>query len=67
MSRSDHDLVNFGEDHELDYVLRKYGHSQSAANREKLTELGKRAKTELNVRVLTHAQLYQYIEKFGLA
>lgn len=51
---SDYATVNFGENHELNYHLKKHGLSQSKGNRETLTELGSGLKEKLGKRVLTH-------------
>ena len=51
---SDHATVNFGEDHELNYHLKKNGLSQSKDNREALIELGKSVKEESGKNILTH-------------
>ena len=44
---SDNATVNFGEDHELNYHLKKNNLSQSKENRETLITLGKAVKVEL--------------------
>lgn len=51
---SDYATVNFSENHELNYHLKKHGLSQSKGNRETLTELGSGLKEKLGKRVLTH-------------
>lgn len=61
MSLSDHEYVNFSEDYEMDYHLRKAGKQQSAANRATLRKLGPELKASLGVTYLTHAQLHGYI------
>jgi large subunit ribosomal protein L21 len=65
---SDHATVNFGEDHELNYHLKKNGLSQSKENREALIALGKEVKAELGKDVLTHedvdAAIVKNIESF---
>ena len=43
---SDNATVNFGEDHELNYHLKKNNLSQSKENRETLITLGKAVKVE---------------------
>ena len=40
----DKELVNFGEEHELNAILSKFGKSQSQKNRATLGELGKKCK-----------------------
>lgn len=54
---SDHDTVNFSEDHELNYHLKKNGLSQSKENRAVLTTLGGEAKEKLGKNVLTHEEV----------
>ncbi|WP_449400178.1 50S ribosomal protein L21 [Chryseobacterium wanjuense] len=60
---SDNETVNFGEDHELNYHLKKNGLSQSKENREALVTLGKEVKAELGKDVLTHADVDAAIVK----
>ncbi|SEW44480.1 large subunit ribosomal protein L21 [Chryseobacterium wanjuense] len=60
---SDNETVNFGEDHELNYHLKKNGLSQSKENREALVALGKEVKAELGKDVLTHADVDAAIVK----
>jgi large subunit ribosomal protein L21 len=51
---NDSDAVNFSEDHELNYHLKKNELSQTKENRETLITLGKELKAELGKEVLTH-------------
>ena len=37
-------FINFSEEHELDYILKKYGKEPSKENRDLLKEFGKKAK-----------------------
>ncbi|WP_419869451.1 50S ribosomal protein L21 [Chryseobacterium sp. CT-SW4] len=60
---SDNATVNFGEDHELNYHLKKHSLSQSKDNRETLTVLGKELKEELGKNVLTHEDVDALIVK----
>lgn len=60
---SDHATVNFGEDHELNYHLKKNNLSQSKENRETLITLGKAVKVELEKKVLTHEEVDAAIVK----
>ena len=60
---SDHKTVNFGEDHELNYHLKKNNLSQSKDNRELLITLGKALKVELEKNILTHEEVDALIEK----
>lgn len=59
----DRATVNFGEDHELNYHLKKNMLSQSKENRETLIELGKEVKAELGKKILTHEDVDAAIEK----
>ncbi|CAD0222269.1 hypothetical protein SOVF_203120 [Spinacia oleracea] len=54
---SDNATVNFGEDHELNYHLKKNNLSQSKENRETLITLGKAVKVELEKNILTHEEV----------
>ncbi|ASW75462.1 50S ribosomal protein L21 [Chryseobacterium piperi] len=54
---SDNATVNFSEDHELNYHLKKNNLSQSKENRETLITLGKAVKVELEKKVLTHEEV----------
>ncbi|REC43810.1 50S ribosomal protein L21 [Chryseobacterium pennipullorum] len=60
---SDNATVNFGEDHELNYHLKKNGLSQSKENRETLITLGKAVKVELEKNILTHEEVDAAIVK----
>ncbi|MBB4807282.1 large subunit ribosomal protein L21 [Chryseobacterium defluvii] len=60
---SDNATVNFSEDHELNYHLKKNGLSQSKDNREALITLGKEVKAELGKDVLTHEEVDAAIVK----
>ncbi|PIF43972.1 large subunit ribosomal protein L21 [Chryseobacterium sp. 52] len=60
---SDNATVNFGEDHELNYHLKKNNLSQSKENREMLTTLGKAVKVELEKNILTHEEVDAAIVK----
>ncbi|SEG00667.1 large subunit ribosomal protein L21 [Halpernia humi] len=59
----DRATVNFGEDHELNYHLKKNNLSQSKENRETLIALGKEVKEELGKKILTHEDVDAAIEK----
>lgn len=60
---SDNATVNFGEDHELNYHLKKNNLSQSKENRQVLITLGKEVKAELGKDVLTHEDVDAAIVK----
>ena len=50
---ADKDLVNFSEDHELNYCLKSAGKRQTQENRDVLVYLGRQVKQNLGRRVLT--------------
>ena len=60
---ADKDLVNFSEDHELNYCLRSAGKRQSQANRDTLIDLGRQVKQDLGKRVLTQDDVRGAIDK----
>lgn len=59
----DRATVNFSEDSELNYHLKKNNLSQSKENRETLISLGKDVKEELGKRVLSHEDVDTAIEE----
>ena len=66
MPPSDHDLVNFDQDYELNYILKVYGKSQSEENRTFLKEEGGKAKKDLgktSSQRITHKEFYTHLEK----
>lgn len=60
---ADKDLVNFSEDHELNYCLRSAGKRQTQANRNTLIDLGRQVKQDLGKRVLTQDDVRGAIDK----
>ena len=60
-------FINFSEENELDYILKKYGKETSKENRDLLKEFGKQAKELLEKTMLGHQDLYKYIEDNSLA
>ncbi|HDM8222599.1 TPA: hypothetical protein P0E24_002138 [Vibrio campbellii] len=60
---ADKDLVNFNEDHELNYCLRSAGKRQTQANRDTLIDLGRQVKQDLGKRVLTQDDVRGAIDK----
>ncbi|NOJ19334.1 hypothetical protein [Vibrio jasicida] len=60
---ADKDLVNFSEDHELNYSLRSAGKRQTQANRDTLIDLGRQVKQDLGKRVLTQDDVRGAIDK----
>ncbi|MET2970627.1 hypothetical protein [Vibrio harveyi] len=62
---ADKDLVNFSEDHELNYCLRSAGKRQTQANRDTLVDLGRQVKQDLGKRVLTQDDVHGAIQSNG--
>ncbi|EGQ8005265.1 hypothetical protein G5Y06_002823 [Vibrio parahaemolyticus] len=62
---ADRDLVNFSEDHELNYCLRGAGKRQTQANRDALVDLGKQVKQVSGKRVLTQDDVRGAIQNHG--
>ncbi|MFM2622718.1 hypothetical protein [Vibrio owensii] len=60
---ADKDLVNFSEDHELNYCLKSAGKRQTQANRDTLIDLGRQVKQDLGKRVLTQDDVRGAIDK----
>ena len=59
-------FINFSEEHELDYILKKYGKETSKENRDLLKECGKQSKQLLGKTMLEHQELYKYLEDNSL-
>lgn len=59
----DHDYVNFSEEHELNYQLRKVEKSQSRKNREELVAMGGELKEETGKTHLKHGEFHDYVKK----
>lgn len=53
--------VNFSENHELNYMLRRIGKRQTQQNRDTVVTLGKTLKKTLKVRTLTHQQFIPFL------
>lgn len=65
MSYSDHDLVNFGEEYEVNYILKKFDKRQTESNQKVLTDIiGPECKKTLGKTRVTHADLYPYVKKY---
>ncbi|WP_199450398.1 hypothetical protein [Vibrio harveyi] len=62
---ADKDLVNFSEDHELNYCLRSAGKRQTQANRDTLVDLGRQVKQDLGKCVLTQDDVRGAIQSNG--
>ena len=61
MALSDHEYVNFSEEYELNYHLRKVSKQGSIANRATLRTMGTELKAHLGKKFLTHAEFHAYI------
>lgn len=61
MALSDHEYVNFSEEYELNYHLRKVDKQQSISNRDTLRKMGVELKSGLNKTFLTHAEFHTYV------
>jgi hypothetical protein len=61
MALSDHEYVNFSEDYELNYHLRKVNKQESIANRATLRTMGAELKARLGKTFLTHKEFHAYI------
>ena len=59
-------FINFSEEHELDYILKKYGKEPSKENRVVLKGFGERAKKLLGKTMLGHEEFYKYLEDNSL-
>ncbi|GKX54279.1 hypothetical protein SOASR030_03910 [Leminorella grimontii] len=61
MGLNEREFVNFSEDYELDYHLRKAEKQKSEVNRMTLRIMGNELKKRLDAQRVTHEQLHGYI------
>lgn len=61
MSISDHDYVNFSEDYELNYHLKKVDKRQTESNRDTLKIMGRELKTQTGKARLQHGEFHTYV------
>ncbi|QTF09805.1 hypothetical protein [Brenneria izadpanahii] len=61
MAISDHDYVNFSEDYELNYHLRKVNKRETEKNRSTLRTMGTELKNQLGKTRVTHSEFHAYI------
>ena len=61
MGISDHDYVNFSQDHELNYHLRKVDKRQTENNRNTLRSMGNELKSRLGKSRVTHGEFHPYV------
>lgn len=62
--KSDWKYIDFGVDHEMDYILRRFNMTQNEDNREFLRSLEAKAKAFFKKKSqdnLTHEEFYQYL------
>lgn len=62
MALSDHEYVNFSENYELNYHLKKVNKQESMTNRVTLRIMGTELKARLNKTYLTHVEFRAYIQ-----
>jgi hypothetical protein len=58
----EHDYVNFSEEHELNYHLKKVNKRQTEDNRAELVKMGDELKSELDKDRLTHSEFHPYVQ-----
>ncbi|WP_350654182.1 hypothetical protein [Pseudoalteromonas sp. D48-MNA-CIBAN-0056] len=63
MSIEDHDYVNFSEDYELNYHLKKVDKRQTEKNRDTLKDMGKELKKATGKTRLQHGEFHSYVLK----
>lgn len=60
----DYELINFEEDHEMDYILaNKYQKRKTVNNRNLLRVFGKKCKEQLGKKILTHKEFYSFLDE----
>jgi len=62
MGMSDHDYVNFSQDYELNYHLKKVNKRETEKNRNTLKTIGSELKVKLGKTRLTHAEFHPYVK-----
>lgn len=60
---NDNDYVNFSEQYELDYILRKFNKKQSLTNRVYLVALGNDYKNSTGKSRLQHEEFHSYVRE----
>lgn len=60
---NDHEYVNFSEDYELNYILRKFDKRQTQENRDRLVDMGKRLKASTGKQRLQHGEFHTYVRQ----
>lgn len=59
----DYEYVNFSQDHEMNYRLRRVDKRQTESNRDELRTMGKELKSNLSKTRLTHGEFHPYVLK----
>lgn len=59
----DHEYVNFSQDHEMNYILRKFDKRQTEGNRAQLRIMGNELKELLGKSRLTHGEFHPYVQR----
>lgn len=60
---NDHDYVNFSQEHELNYILRKFDKRQTQDNRSALSRMGDSMKASTGKPRLQHGEFHAYVKK----
>lgn len=64
-NRADANLISFTQNHELNYVLRKYGKRLTVTNRALLREVGVRFKKNTQFKPHNRENFYKYVERYS--
>jgi len=62
MAINDHEYVNFSEDYELNYHLKKVDKRQTQKNRDTLVVMGNELKQKLGKTMLRHDEFHAYVK-----
>lgn len=65
MATKDQKYINFSEDYELNYILKRYNKRETNKNRELIRNHGQTCKNSLGKRSITHETFYQFLEKYS--
>lgn len=63
MPMSDHEYVNFSEDHEMNYHARKVNKRETESNRTILRAMGTELKHQPGKTRLTHGEFHPYVNR----
>ncbi|MDU5836675.1 MAG: hypothetical protein E6Z53_06355 [Pantoea sp.] len=63
MAISDHDYVNFSEDHEMNYHARKVNKRETEKNRSTLRTMGTALKAQLGKARVKHSEFHPYVDR----